>query len=250
MLWVVPALSVAVAGWLDQRSAVVGPLPHNSAVTTTDLPPRAVPLQLLPLPYPYNALEPDISERTVRLHHDTHQAGYVRGANTALQLLDELDRFPDRFPANARASMRRAVTEDLAFQLGGVRLHELYWGNLSPNGGGRPRDDLRSTIERDFGSLDPLRRAIEELATKLQGSGWVILTWEPRTRSLLLEAIGNHENHVLHGAIPLLVIDVWEHAYYLDHPADKRAYLDAFFRKVSWPAVATRLAEARACSPS
>jgi Fe-Mn family superoxide dismutase len=208
------------------------------------------PIQLLPLPFSYSALEPDISAQTVRLHHDVHQAGYVRGANEAMRVLHELDAEPNRFPAPTRAAMRRAITEDLAFQLGGVRLHELYWAGLSPTGGGAPTGDLARAISRHFGSFSGFRTAFADLVSKLQGSGWVILVYEPRTGSLLLESVGDHENRVLHDAVPIVVCDVWEHAYYLDHPADRSGYLEAFFRRVSWDEAQRRFDEARRCSPS
>lgn len=241
MLWLIPALSVATAALIDRRTSThhqeLYPSYNGRNVGATS---KRESLSLQPLPYSYSALEPGISAETVRIHHDVHQAAYVHGATNARRALHELDRHQDQ---PNRAVLRRALTEDLAFQLGGVRLHELYWSSMAPQGGGQPTGALRNLIERDYGSFEAFKTAFRDLVLQLQGSGWVVLTWSVPLQRLALQAIGNHQDNVLHNAIPLLVCDVWEHAYYLDHPADKAAYLDAFFSKVSWANVAQRLAQ-------
>jgi Fe-Mn family superoxide dismutase len=190
------------------------------------------------LPYATSALEPHYSAEVLALHHDKHHAAYVTGAN---QTIDRL--------AAARASEEFdaivGLQKALAFHVSGHVLHSLFWKNMAPDGGGRPEGELAAAIDDAFGSFDALRSQLTAATTSVQGSGWGALAWEPLGGRLIVEQVYDHQGNVGNGAGPLLVIDAWEHAYYLQYRNVKADYVEAFWKLVNWPDVAERFARAR-----
>ncbi|WP_415855073.1 superoxide dismutase [Sinomonas sp. G460-2] len=191
------------------------------------------------LPYDYAALEPHISARIMELHHSKHHAAYVAGANTALEKL-----------AAARESGNFAdvtrLSKDLAFHLGGHTNHSIFWNNLSPEGGDKPEGELAAAIDDAFGSFDKFVAHFSAAATSLQGSGWAILAFEPLGGNVVIEQLYDQQGNVPVGTIPLLMLDMWEHAFYLDYVNVKADYVKAFWNIVNWADVAKRLEAARA----
>jgi len=190
------------------------------------------------LPYDFGALEPHVSGKIMELHHGKHHAGYVKGANATLARLDEArttEQF-DRIPALERA---------LAFHLSGHILHSIFWRNLSPRGGGEPAGELKATLERDFGGLPAFKRQFNEVAASTMGSGWAALVWEPLSSRLLITQIYDHQSNLNQGGVPLLVLDAWEHAYYLQYQNRKADFFGACWNVFNWPDVARRFEAAR-----
>lgn len=191
------------------------------------------------LPYDYAALEPHISGRIMELHHDKHHAAYVTGANTALEKLAAARDAGDFAAVNLHE-------KNLAFNLGGHVNHSVFWQNLSPAGGARPEGELAAAIDESFGSLDAFRKQFDEAALGVQGSGWAALAWEPTGQLLVVEQVYDHQSNLAQGAPPMLVLDMWEHAYYLQYENVKGDWVQAFWNLVNWPDVASRFAAASA----
>ena len=190
------------------------------------------------LTYDPAALEPHLSAEIVALHHDKHHAAYVKGANTALEQI-----------AAAREAEQWGtlvgLERTLAFNLGGHVLHSIYWTNLSPDGGGEAEGDLAAAIGDAFGSFASFRSLLTQSTLAVQGSGWGALSWDTLRQRLIVQQIGtHHENHVP-GATPLLVIDAWEHAYYLQYRNVRADYVDAIWNVIAWDDVAARFAQAQ-----
>ena len=193
-----------------------------------------MPVYTLPaLPYDFSALEPHISGRIMELHHDKHHAAYVKGANTALEKLAEArdeENF-DNLPALERS---------LAFNLSGHVLHSLFWENLAPKAGGTPQGKLAEAIERDFGGFDKFKKQMTATAGSIMGSGWAALVWEPQGKRLLVSQIYDHQSNLAQAGTPLLVLDAWEHAYYLQYENRKTDFFDAVWNVWDWKDVGTR----------
>ena len=190
------------------------------------------------LSYDYGALEPHISGKIMQLHHDKHHKTYVDGANLALEKLEEA-RGKGDFAAIA------AVEHALAFNLSGHVLHSIFWQNMKPAGGGEPRGELASQIQRDFGSFDKLRQQLTKAAGTCMGSGWGALVWDATSARLLTVQIHDHQSHTIQAAVPLLVLDAWEHAYYLQYQNEKARFFDALWNVWNWDDVAARFEQAR-----
>ena len=190
------------------------------------------------LPYGFGALEPNISALTMELHHDKHHAAYVKGANTALEQLDE---------ARAKGDYSRlaALERSLAFNLSGHILHSIFWTNLMPKGGGQPEGELARAIARDFGSFDHFKRQLTEVASTIMGSGWGALVWEPLGGRLLTTQIYDHQSNLSQAGVPLMVLDAWEHAYYLQYKNQKTAFFDAIWNLWNWKDISARFERAR-----
>lgn len=198
-----------------------------------------MPTYTLPeLPYDYAALEPHYAARVLELHHDKHHAAYVKGANTTLERLAE---------ARARGDFAaiNQLQKSLAFHLSGHVLHSLMWKNLAPRAGGRPEGELAAAIGESFGDFDGMRAQVDEAALNIQGSGWSTLAWEPLGKRLVVEQVYDHQGNIGNGTVPLLVLDMWEHAYYLQHQTAKADWVKAFWNLVNWPDVAQRFDKAR-----
>lgn len=191
------------------------------------------------LAYDPGALEPHLSARIVELHHGKHHAAYVNGSNAALEQLDEAR-------AAGRWSELPGLERSLAFNLGGHLLHSIYWTNLSPDAGGDPTGRLADALGEAFGGVDAFRTLFTQVLLTTQGSGWGILGWEPLGGRLVVQQLGTHHDNHLIGTVPLLAIDVWEHAYYAQYANVRADYVSAVWQLVSWTDVARRLDAARA----
>lgn len=197
------------------------------------------------LRYDYGALEPHISGKIVELHHGKHHAAYVKGANEAIEQMQEARAHVfDKAPP-ALAQELGGIAQRLAFHVSGHVLHSLYWQNLTPGGGGDPDGDLREAIARDFGSFSRFKSQLIATAMGVMGSGWAALVWDPLLKRLGTTQIHDHQSQVTQGSIPLMVLDVWEHAYYLQYQADKAKYFDAIWSLWNWTDVAARMRSAQ-----
>jgi Fe-Mn family superoxide dismutase len=196
------------------------------------------PYTLPPLPYDYSDLEPHIDAQTMKLHHDVHHAGYVGNANAAVAELGMIRRV-----GGEQIKAVRAATDRLAFNLSGHLLHSIFWTNMAREGGGDPDPEsaVARMIKRDFGSLDAFRGNFQAAAQQVQGSGWGVLAFEPTAQRLLVLQAEMHQNTAVWGAVPLLVLDVWEHAYYLKYQNQRSSYIKAFMNVVNWSNVDRRL---------
>jgi Fe-Mn family superoxide dismutase len=197
-----------------------------------------MPHVLPPLPYAYEALEPHIDAQTMKLHHDIHHKGYVDGLNAAEKKLAEMRESGD-FAAV------QAVQRALAFHGSGHFNHVVFWENMGPKGGGKPGGELGKRIDADFGSFEKFQKHFGAAAATVEGNGWGILAWHPVAGHLVVLASMNHQNQGIHGAVPLLMLDVWEHAYYLKYQNKRPAYVEAWWNVVNWENVAERYEKAR-----
>jgi Fe-Mn family superoxide dismutase len=197
-----------------------------------------MPKYTLPdLEYDFGALEPHISGQIMQLHHDKHHAAYVKKAN---ETLDQLDEARDKSDFTRIAGLEKS----LAFNLSGHVLHSLFWRNLMPKGGGRPKGELATAIARDFGSFEGFQKQINEVSATIMGSGWGALVYEPMAGRLLCSQIYDHQSNLAQAGVPLLVIDAWEHAYYLQYKTEKAKFFEAVWNLWNWDDVAQRYAAA------
>jgi superoxide dismutase, Fe-Mn family len=190
------------------------------------------------LDYDFGALEPHIIGPIMELHHGKHHAAYVKNANEAAVRLEEATATEDYTPL-------AALERSLAFNLSGHILHSIFWKNLAPKGGGKPDGDLGRAIERDFGSFDHFRGRMVAVASGIMGSGWAALTWEPLSERLLITQIYDHQSNLNQAGVPLMVIDAWEHAYYLQYQNQKAAFFKAVWHLWNWKDIAARYLSAR-----
>ena len=190
------------------------------------------------LPYDYSALEPHISATIMELHHSKHHQTYVNGANTTLDLLAEAREKGDF------ANINR-LQKDLAFNLGGHTNHSIFWTNLSPNGGDKPTGDLEAAIDDQFGSFDAFRGQFTAAALGVQGSGWAGLFWDSIGQNLVIQQFFDQQGQIVAGTVPLLLLDVWEHAYYLDYKNVRADYVKAFWNIANWADAQERFTAAR-----
>ncbi|MEW6447319.1 MAG: superoxide dismutase [Bacillota bacterium] len=190
--------------------------------------------RLPPLPYTYDALEPVISSVTLRIHHDRHHLSYVEGLNKAELELVEARRRGD-------FSLVKHWERELAFHGSGHILHSIYWTVMTPWGGGRPGPLSHKHISGYFGSISAFQEQFTAAAADVEASGWAVLVWNPAWRRLELLTAEKHQNLTQWGGIPILVIDIWEHAYYLDYQNRRRDYVNAWWQLVNWPEVERRL---------
>ena len=198
---------------------------------------------LPPLPYAANALEPAIDAETMTLHHDKHHAAYVKGANDALEKLAAIRE------GKLDAAAVSEWSEKLSFNLSGHQLHAIFWADLGPKSASAPEGVLATDITKFFGSLDKFKAQFSAAATQVQGNGWAVLAFEPLSRQLIVLQVRNHQLNGAWGVIPLLVIDVWEHAYYLKYRNVRADYVKAFWDVVNWSAVSQWYGYVRASHP-
>jgi superoxide dismutase, Fe-Mn family len=190
---------------------------------------------LPPLPYAYNALAPHLDEATMKLHHDAHHAAYVKGLNKAL---DELKAAREKKDFSLVAHWER----EAAFHGSGHFLHTLFWDGMAPAKNDRKLSEkLSKYIAQSFGSYDDFKAHFVAASAAVEGSGWGILAYEPAADRLVVLQAEKHQNLAIWTAIPLLVCDVWEHAYYLKYQNKRKDYVEAFFNVVNWPEVSARL---------
>ena len=223
------AVLAASAGHCAAQPPDDGPTSDGGLVTTHVLP---------PLPYAYDASEPYVSKQTMRLHHDKHQAAYVAGLNKAEEALREARKTGDY-------ALIQNWERKLAFNASGDLLHTIFFHNMSPDGGGKPTGELLRQIEKDFGSYESFKSQFSAAAVAVEGNGWSLLGWHPGLRKLYVLQVENHSKLTIWGIEPLLVLDVWEHAYYLQYQNRRAEWVANWWNIVNWPDVAARLAEAR-----
>lgn len=194
--------------------------------------------ELPELPYGYDALEPLLDRELLQLHHDAHHAAYVKGANDTLGKLEDARR-------SKKFEHIGQLEKNLAFNVSGHVLHSLLWKNLSPTGGGEPSGTIGPALARDFGSEAAFKEQLTAAAASVQGSGWGALSWEPLGKRLLVEQVYDHQGNTGNSTVPILVVDMWEHAYYLQYRNKKAAWLEAFWQLVNWQDVAARFDKVR-----
>jgi superoxide dismutase, Fe-Mn family len=190
------------------------------------------------LEYDFGALEPHITGQIMELHHNGHHKAYVEKAN---QTLEQLAEARDKKDFSKIAGLEKS----LAFNLSGHVLHSIFWKNLAPRAGGEPTGELARAIARDFGSFDALRAQLTEVAATVMGSGWAALVWEPIAKQLLTCQIYDHQSNLSQGGVTLMVIDAWEHAYYLQYKNQKTAFFKAVWNLWNWDDVSARFEAAR-----
>ncbi len=190
------------------------------------------------LAYDYSALAPSISGAIMELHHSKHHQAYVTGANAALAAMAEARDKGDLAGINK-------LEKDLAFNLGGHVNHSIFWTNMSPDGGDKPTGELASAIDDNFGSFDKFTAHFTAAAMGVQGSGWAALTWDSIGGNLLINQFFDQQSNFAAGTVPLLLLDVWEHAYYLDYKNVRADYVKAFWNIANWGNVSDRFAVAR-----
>jgi len=190
------------------------------------------------LPCGYRDLEPHISEEQLRIHHDKHHQGYVNGANAILQKLDKARR--EGADLDVKSTLKV-----LSFNIGGHLLHSLFWPNLAPTGkgGGKPSGVLGDVIEKEFGSFERFKKEFSQAAVSVEGSGWAALSFCRQTNRPIIMQIEKHNTNVYPMFRILMVLDVWEHAYYLDYKNERAKFVDAFWNIVNWNKINKRLEE-------
>lgn len=189
---------------------------------------------LPPLPYEYNALEPYIDEQTMKLHHDIHHLAYVNGLNNAEAKLEEAREKND-------FALVKHWEREAAFHGAGHFLHVIFWENMAPNAGGEPTGKLADAINNRFGSFQKFMAHFKAAGAVVEGSGWVMLVQNKLTKALDILTAEKHQDLSQWVTMPILVCDVWEHAYYLKYQNKRAAYLDAFANVINWDNVASRL---------
>ena len=198
--------------------------------------------ELPALPYAYDALEPYIDEQTMRLHHDKHHLGYVNGLNAAEAKLAEARQTGD-------FGLVQHFERLVAFHGSGHFLHSIFWPNMAPagnGGGGEPSGELAAKINADFGSFEAFKKHFSAATAAVEGSGWGILAYRKVDDKLVILTAENHQKLTQWVSTPLLVLDVWEHAYYLKYQNRRADYVAAFFNVINWENVAKNLAAAKA----
>jgi Fe-Mn family superoxide dismutase len=188
--------------------------------------------QLPELSYDYSALEPHISARIMELHHSKHHQAYVTGANAALEAMEKA-RSEDNFATLPK------LQKDLAFNLGGHVNHSIFWKNLS-HSSSAPEGDLAAAITEYFGSFEAFKNHFSAAAIGIQGSGWAYLAWDALGNRMIIGQLYDQQGNLAMGNIPLLMLDMWEHAFYLDYQNVKADYVKAFWNIINWEDVANR----------
>jgi len=190
------------------------------------------------LPYDYKDLEPYISEEQLKIHYEKHHQGYVNGANAIFEKLEKARK--DGVDLDIKSTLKA-----LSFNIGGHIFHSLFWPNLAPSvkGGGEPGGVLSDTIEKEFGSFERFKKEFTEAAVSVEGSGWAALTFCRQTNRPIIMQIEKHNTNIYPMFRILMVLDVWEHAYYLDYKNARAKFVDAFWNIVNWDKVNKRLEE-------
>jgi len=187
----------------------------------------------------YNELEPYISEKQLRIHHNKHHSGYIKGSNEIFEKLEKARKEGIKVDI-------KAILKALSFNAGGHILHSLFWSNLAPpnkGGGGESKGRLAIAIKNEFGSFERFKKEFSEAANSVEGSGWAALTYCKKTQRLIIMQIEKHNNNVFPSFKILMVLDVWEHAYYLDYKNERGKFVDAFWNIVNWKEVSKRFEE-------
>ncbi|MFV8829373.1 superoxide dismutase [Alkalihalobacterium sp. APHAB7] len=206
-----------------------------------NVPLQPVPIgehQLPPLPYSYEALEPYIAAEIMRLHHQEHHQSYVDGLNKAEKKMEQARK-------TGNFDFIKHWEREAAFNGAGHYLHTIFWNVMSPKGGGEPTGELANQIIKDFGSFQQFKKHFSEAAKKVEAVGWAILVWAPRAHRLEILQAEKHQNLSQWDVVPLLPLDVWEHAYYLQYKNEREPYINNWWNVVNWPHVSERYMKAR-----
>ena len=185
------------------------------------------------LNYDYNALEHHYDEKTLKIHHDIHHKAYVDGLNKAEQKLEEVRESGD-------FTLIKHWEKEIAFHGSGHILHTLFWENMTPNGKLNPEGSVIERIKQDFGDYEKFKKQFTEAAIAVEGSGWTILAWNPMFQKLVILQAEKHQNLTQWGVVPLLILDLWEHAYYLKYQNRRSEFINAWWNIVNWDIVNTR----------
>lgn len=233
----VGAAGLAGLGLMGASRAQAAPAASSSSAAASTL--FTVPMnssgeyELPPLPYAYDALEPSIDAETMRLHHDIHFNGYKNGLNKALAKLKDFRSSGD-YPEIAYWE------NQLAFNGAGYNLHVVFFENMAPAGTTSPASSLKKTLDEHFGGMDAFKGQFSAAAKTVQGSGWAILGYQPFGGKLVVLQAEKHQNLTQWGVVPILALDVWEHAYYLKYQNRRGDYIDNWWKVVNWDNVAQR----------
>lgn len=192
------------------------------------------------LPYDYSALEPHISARIMELHHDKHHATYVKGAN------DTLEKLAAAREDGTIGDKVLGLSKTMSFHLGGHTNHSIFWKNMSPDGGGKPEGELAAAIDEQYGDFDKFQNQFTNAATTLQGSGWAILAYDTIGKQLIIFQLTDQSGNIPAAIIPVVMLDMWEHAFYLDYQNVKPDYVKAWWNVVNWEDAGQRFDRARA----
>src|SRR5262245_60412800 len=190
------------------------------------------------LPYDYAALEPHVSGKLMELHHQKHHATYVKNDE---ETIDKLDENREKNELTRLGALETA----LAGNPSGHVLHSIFWQILAPKVGGPPQGELAQALKEDFGSFEAFKKQLTEVASTIMGSGWAALVWEPIGKRLLTTQIYDHQSNLSQGGVPLMVLDAWEHAYYLQYQNRKTDFFQAAWNLWNWPDIAARFEAAR-----
>ena len=202
---------------------------------------EATKLYALPkLSYAYDALKPYISEEQLRIHHEKHHQAYVNGANAILQRLDKARK--EGVDVDVKSTLK-----ELSWNIGGHLLHSLFWGNLAPvgKGGGKPSGALAEVIDSEFCSFERFKKEFTQAAVSVEGSGWAALTYCRQTNRPIIMQVEKHNTNVYPAFRILMVLDVFEHAYYIDYKNDRARFVEAFWNIVNWDEVAKRFEQVK-----
>jgi Fe-Mn family superoxide dismutase len=211
--------------------------PRDALASESEQPRQMGQCKLPPLPYAYDRLEPYIDTETVTIHHDKHHAGYVKGLNIAMAELEKARTSGD-------FQLIKHWSRELAFNGSGHVLHSLYWANMSP-GGGNPKGEIMAAINSSFGGFDQFKKQFVSATKAVEASGWGILAYEPYMGNLVILQAEKHQDLAIWGVYPLLVCDVWEHAYYLKYQNRRGDYVDNFFKIIHWAEVGKRYSKVK-----
>ncbi len=192
--------------------------------------------ELPELDYGYKDLEPYISEEQLKIHHQKHHQAYIDAANGIMKLFDEAREKGEDFDVKAKA-------KELAFNAGGFQLHNLFWKNIGPasENGGEPTGIIADYIKKDFGSFERFKKEFSQAAISTEGSGWAVVTLCKTTDHLFIQQLEKHNINMAPKWTPLMVLDVWEHAYYLDYKNVRPDFVEAFWNIVNWDEVNSRI---------
>lgn len=193
--------------------------------------------ELPPLPYSYDALEPYIDAKTMILHHKSHHKSYVDGLNQAELALQ------DARNTNDYSYIKHWLNE-ISFNGAGHYLHTIFWSNMAPDAGGKPHGNIAEEINLTFGSFDAFKKYFSAVAEEVEGSGWAVFVWSPRSGRTDVLQLEKHQYLSMQDMVPLLVLDVWEHAYYLKYHTNRNGYIEAWWNVINWEDVEKRFLEA------
>jgi Fe-Mn family superoxide dismutase len=228
------SLYVKLAAYFEQYSENEQTRIQDESVTVVPIGGHTLPS----LPYKYDALEPYIDQEIMKLHHDKHHKSYVDGLNKAEKEMQKA-RLSNNY------DLIKHWEREAAFHGAGHYLHTIFWSIMSPKGGGKPAGKLIKEINQTFGTFEKFKQHFSAAADKVEAVGWAILVWSPRARRLEILQAEKHQNLSQWDVVPILVLDVWEHAYYLQYKNDRKKYIENWWNVVNWQEAEARFQEAQ-----